>query len=294
MKPLKKTAFALAIVAAFSTLPAQAETQPNTAQAETRPKALAYTWQVIGGTEGSKTLIKFGTEVLAQTAEGRAYIQKFHELSPDVVWAMMQDEDLRELTRRETYDIAKLIAQGRRQGAIASEVVDRVEALLQAFAHSPAASEKLRNGIAEINTTMPIRPFAARVNTLLVSRSALKPKPVVETELRDRLMVRFKAGVAQAHSLSILSAYGVSVQAYHPELNLYTIKLPSVTSAQTALQVLSASDSVEYVEPVYPLTINKSPNDPDVSKLWGLHNTGQTRGKPDADIGAPRKLGISP
>ncbi|MFA4947635.1 MAG: S8 family serine peptidase, partial [Candidatus Krumholzibacteriia bacterium] len=45
---------------------------------------------------------------------------------------------------------------------------------------------------------------------------------------------------------------------------------------------------VEYIEPNYVVTaLDAIPNDPSFPLLWGLHNTGQTGGTPDADIDAP-------
>src|SRR6185295_16972642 len=44
---------------------------------------------------------------------------------------------------------------------------------------------------------------------------------------------------------------------------------------------------IEYVEPNYKVHALVVPNDPGFSQLYGLHNTGQTGGAPDADIDAP-------
>ena len=49
---------------------------------------------------------------------------------------------------------------------------------------------------------------------------------------------------------------------------------------------LQNDPDVEYVEPNYIYYPQAFPNDLD-TKLWGLHNTGQTGGTPDADIDAP-------
>jgi hypothetical protein len=43
------------------------------------------------------------------------------------------------------------------------------------------------------------------------------------------------------------------------------------------------------MEPNYRVyAVDNTPNDPSFSQLWGLHNTGQTGGKEDADIDAPK------
>ncbi len=50
---------------------------------------------------------------------------------------------------------------------------------------------------------------------------------------------------------------------------------------------------IEYIEPDYKIhLVNSVPDDPDFSRLWGLHNTGQTGGKADADIDAPEAWDI--
>src|SRR5262249_31070114 len=48
-----------------------------------------------------------------------------------------------------------------------------------------------------------------------------------------------------------------------------------------------ANPNVLYAEPDYRLSIDRMPNDPAFGDLWGLNNTGQTGGTPDADIDAP-------
>ncbi|MCH8003942.1 MAG: S8 family serine peptidase [Nanoarchaeota archaeon] len=70
---------------------------------------------------------------------------------------------------------------------------------------------------------------------------------------------------------------------------LYLLK---VGNAEKAIKNLKNNPNVEYVEPNYIVTITLIPNDPDFSKLYGLHNTGQTGGTADADIDAPEAWDI--
>ena len=49
----------------------------------------------------------------------------------------------------------------------------------------------------------------------------------------------------------------------------------------------AATPGVRYVEPDFVITTAATPNDPSYSRLWGLHNTGQTGGVTDADMDAP-------
>jgi thermitase len=50
---------------------------------------------------------------------------------------------------------------------------------------------------------------------------------------------------------------------------------------------LNRSRLVNYAEPNYILRVQAIPNDPSFDELYGLNNTGQTGGAPDADIDAP-------
>ena len=50
---------------------------------------------------------------------------------------------------------------------------------------------------------------------------------------------------------------------------------------------LNRSSAVRYAEPNYIVRTSGVPNDPRFGELYGLHNSGQTGGTPDADIDAP-------
>ncbi len=61
---------------------------------------------------------------------------------------------------------------------------------------------------------------------------------------------------------------------------------------ENAIQGIRKNPNVRYIEPDYEVHILETPNDPMFNELWGLHNTGQTGGTPDADIDAPEAWGI--
>lgn len=59
------------------------------------------------------------------------------------------------------------------------------------------------------------------------------------------------------------------------------------TPAASVADVLAWAETtagVRYVEPDFVITSAATPNDPNYSRLWGLHNTGQTGGVVDADM----------
>ena len=66
---------------------------------------------------------------------------------------------------------------------------------------------------------------------------------------------------------------------------------PEIDLLQTR-NSLAANSGVEEIELNYRLSTAMVPNDTDFSKLWGLHNTGQTGGTPNVDINAPEAWDI--
>ncbi|MFN7966278.1 MAG: S8 family serine peptidase [Acidobacteriota bacterium] len=64
-------------------------------------------------------------------------------------------------------------------------------------------------------------------------------------------------------------------------------------NVEAAIARLQASPLVEYAEPNFVIGLDVIPNDPRVSELWGMNNTGQTGGTVDADIDADLAWGVS-
>ncbi|MDX1948830.1 MAG: S8 family serine peptidase [Pirellulaceae bacterium] len=74
---------------------------------------------------------------------------------------------------------------------------------------------------------------------------------------------------------------------------LAELRLGPGLSVSSALTALRASSLVEYAEPSYLLRVTDFPDDPKFGSLYGLHNTGQSGGTPDADIDAPEAWRIT-
>lgn len=114
------------------------------------------------------------------------------------------------------------------------------------------------------------------------------------------LLVRFapKAGGEQRSAEEknqILSYLGGAAlkRSYKLVPGLSLVKLPPGQTVKDALKTFNNTDGILYAEPNYRIYFASTfPNDPDFSKQWGLHNTGQTGGKSDADIDAPEAWDI--
>jgi hypothetical protein len=75
---------------------------------------------------------------------------------------------------------------------------------------------------------------------------------------------------------------------------LKSIKLPKGMTVEQALAKLKDNKDILYAQPNYELrALGTIPNDTRFSYLWGMNNTGQSGGTPDADIDAPEAWDIA-
>lgn len=104
---------------------------------------------------------------------------------------------------------------------------------------------------------------------------------------KGELLVKFKDGVSESEANAIHKDVGAIVKKTYKKTRVQLVQLPEVKDIQEAIDDYKKTAKVEYAEPNYWATIDSTtPNDPRFSKLWGLHNTGQTGGTTDADVDA--------
>ncbi len=123
------------------------------------------------------------------------------------------------------------------------------------------------------------------------------PPPALEEVLRPahvagEVLVKFKAGASPSAADSFRVQFGAHALARFRSGG-ERWRLGAGHTEAEAIATLKQSPLVEYAEPNYTLSIDRTPNDPRYGELYGLHNTGQTGGTPGADIDAERAWGIS-
>jgi hypothetical protein len=107
------------------------------------------------------------------------------------------------------------------------------------------------------------------------------------------LLVKFKPGVSAKRIQAIHQRNGSEQIREFRSLRLYHIKIKQGQSVKEAIRLYKAEPDVDYAEPNYIVSAQRSPNDPDFSLQWALYNTGQTGGLAGADIKAPAAWNIT-
>lgn len=105
----------------------------------------------------------------------------------------------------------------------------------------------------------------------------------------NELMVRLRDGDDASKLAALLSELGAIGATALPTVDgLYLVRLPGTLSVPAAVLFAKQLADVAYAEPNYVVSTGVTvPNDPSLGTLWGLDNTGQSGGTPDADIDAP-------
>jgi subtilisin family serine protease len=148
-------------------------------------------------------------------------------------------------------------------------------------------------------------PAPTRLESLLAATAADAAE--LEGNIGDHkpgeLIVRTRGGFSLADSDgSVVSDFGARVigtfdtpAGLHKSVSgeFLHIQLPAGVSVEQAMAAMARDSRVEFAVPNHTYTLPEyavkagATNDPDLGKLWGLHNEGQTGGKADADIDAP-------
>lgn len=107
-----------------------------------------------------------------------------------------------------------------------------------------------------------------------------------------RLIVGIKPGVQAAERASIHTQAGAKVIRSFSFISADVVKVDVGADLKAVAARYAAMPGVVYVEPDYILSAYGIPNDPLFPDQWGMHNTGQASGTPDADIDAPEAWDI--
>lgn len=106
---------------------------------------------------------------------------------------------------------------------------------------------------------------------------------------KDHVVVVFAPGVGDGLKRALVSRIGLTVDPVKsgPFFSVVDLSREARNAGMTvewAVRYLNSLPSVQYTEFDMAITPDFVPNDPNFGNLYGLHNTGQTGGTPDADM----------
>ena len=123
-----------------------------------------------------------------------------------------------------------------------------------------------------------------------LGQGTVSPVPAIPAHRADRILIKPKAASTPAAVAGFHSATKSDVlRSFEGMGRLQVIQVPAGETVSSLIARYQRSGLVEFAEPDYLVSLAVTPNDPKFldGTLWGLHNTGQTNGTPDADIDAP-------
>src|SRR5918999_2605323 len=103
---------------------------------------------------------------------------------------------------------------------------------------------------------------------------------------KDQIIVVLEEEATQADLTALNQRNDARTEEDLPQSDVNVVDLPSHLTVGEAVQRYEASPNVEHAEPDFLLQPTASPDDPYLSRLYGLNNTGQTGGMSDADVDA--------
>ena len=121
------------------------------------------------------------------------------------------------------------------------------------------------------------------------SQAATEPhQPYVDGEV----LVKYKENRAPERAVHYRSMWRISTVRTFEKSDIRKVRLPADMTVSQAVTLYHSDPDVLYAEPNYRFRLQTLPNDDDMTRLWGLVNTGQnvngTSGTADADMDADR------
>jgi len=112
----------------------------------------------------------------------------------------------------------------------------------------------------------------------------IKENRLGDTQIENMLR---QASPVSINSIDKLHKYDLKSSPRNHGKRMFTLNFNENINPKYVSDIISKNSLVLIAEPEYIGYLTSIPNDPLFSDQWGLHNTGQNGGTPDADIDAP-------
>ncbi len=108
-----------------------------------------------------------------------------------------------------------------------------------------------------------------------------------QTYVPSEVIIKLNPSIPAADATAVRASLNAVVKRRFESIGAELWRINGV-SVMDAISRFTNDPRVVYIEPNFVVrAIETIPNDPRFDELWGMHNTGQTGGTPDADIDAP-------
>ncbi|GEM_PF-5085962 len=144
---------------------------------------------------------------------------------------------------------------------------------------SSAAGENVYNSLPT-NFESPVNGFFGGGAFQPMSPAAATAKDHILNEV----VVRFVDGVDAQEANLLAAGFGLQLKSSFSLIPVHVFTIMDGSSVEDKLTQLNQIAQVRYSEPNFLLQKQTLPNDPLLSEMWGLINTGQDGGTPGADI----------
>lgn len=107
--------------------------------------------------------------------------------------------------------------------------------------------------------------------------------------VKGELLIKFKSNISAQSIQGCVNENNLKVTGEYSHINVSLCRITDAKDPLCVCKELNKNSLVEYAEPNFIVHANVLPDDPRLADgdLWGMHNTGQSGGTPDADIDAP-------
>lgn len=120
----------------------------------------------------------------------------------------------------------------------------------------------------------------------MASSALSAPSQQAPSAVPDELIVGFERTLSASQQTVVVADAGGATLRRFPAIDAVLVRADGGASGAVGAR-LATDARVRYVEPNAIVSADATPNDPSYPQLWGMNNTGQTGGTPDADIDAP-------
>jgi subtilisin family serine protease len=115
---------------------------------------------------------------------------------------------------------------------------------------------------------------------------------------KNHLVVSFMPGVSDSAKVALAQQIGLKVSVEDSGNYFVVVEIPerakrSGMTVESAVRYFNQMPSVRYAEFDVAIEPDFMPNDPSFGNLYGLHNTGQSSGKVDADMDVPEAWDVT-